>query len=339
MSVNLNTLHSSGLDTLSEYRLRRITENWTGELYPMDSADSLSVEGIVSDATFADMVERWRLARSVYRNADVDVVMGESSSLAPGVRTLAESSDVIPADTLACDMVSECVMSSDAASSIFSLPLDVVLNGVVAIIVLAYMYCIYRYYDDVIALIQSAFHRNVIVADRVKERRHSDIFYGFLGKLFVLGIGFVGVFSTIWAIRGGGAELGFTDEQLTFSPLVGMGLFCAVIIVQYLMLIVAGAVTRSLQTTAHLVRMRLTYFVLATVAVAPLLLISQVAVGYDIWFIMASITAILVMVLYLWESLELFISKKISILHWFLYLCAVEIVPLTLLWQIAIRVR
>ena len=89
----------------------------------------------------------------------------------------------------------------------------------------------------------------------------------------------------------------------------------------------------------HLLSMRLTYFVFATVAAAPLLLISQVAVGYNSWFVVACVTALLVLILYLRESLELFISKKISILHWILYLCTVEIVPLTLLWQIALRVR
>ena len=41
--------------------------------------------------------------------------------------------------------------------------------------------------------------------------------------------------------------------------------------------------------------------------------------------------------LYLKESLNLFISKKISILHWFLYLCTVEIFPVSLLWLSLVR--
>ena len=339
MSVNIDTLHSSGLDTLSEYRLRRMTEGWTGELHPADSMDSLSVDGVVSDATFADMVERWRMARSIYRQADAEAVMGNSSTLASNVTPLSDEQSLTLVDSLSTDSVADSIMAVDSGSLFSSIHPDWVLNGVVTIIVLAYMYCIYRYYDDVVALIQSAFHRNVIVADRVKERRRSDIFYGFLGKLFLLGWGFVGVFFTFWVVRGGEAYLDFTPDQVTLSPIVGMGLFAVVIVAQYIMLLVAGAVTRSMHTTEHLLRMRLTYFVFATVAVAPLFLISQVAVGYNLWFVAASIIAILVLILYLRESLDLFISKKISILHWILYLCTVEIVPLTLLWQIAIRVR
>ena len=334
MAVNIDTLHRSGLDTLSEYRLRRMTEGWTGDLYPAEAADSLEVDGVVSDATFADMVEKWRMARSVYRNADADSVFGESSVLTPNISSLDDASGIISADTLSNE-----VFAADSAATTFSLHPDLVLNGAVMIIVLAYMYCIYRYYDDVLALIQSAFHRSVIVADRVNERRRSDIFYGFLGKLLLLGLGFVGVFFTFWAVHAGGKMFGFSAEQISLSPLVGMGLFLVVIAVQYLMLIIAGAVTRSLHTTSHLLRMRLTYFVFATVAVAPVFLISQMAVEYNIWYVIASLTALLVLILYLRESLDLFISKKISILHWILYLCTVEIVPLTLLWQIAIRVR
>ncbi|MBP3290029.1 MAG: DUF4271 domain-containing protein, partial [Alistipes sp.] len=340
MATIIDSLHSSGLDTLSEYRLRRMTEEWTGELYPAKAADSLSVDGVVSDATLAEMAERWRMARSVYRNADAESVMGSSSRLAADVSPMADAApindaasmadvasmadaasmadvasmtdaaEVMAADTLSVDAVAEALAQADGASQVFWLQPELLLNGVVAVIVLAYIYCIYRYFDDVMALIQSAFNHNVIVSDRVNERRRSDIFYGFLGKLSLLGIGFVGVFATIWAVRNGRDMLGLSADEVSFSPLIGMGLFLAVVVAQYLMLIIVGGVTRSMSTTMHLLRMRLTYFVFATVAAAPLLLISQVAVGYNIWFVVACVTALLVLILYLRESLELFISKK-----------------------------
>ena len=41
---------------------------------------------------------------------------------------------------------------------------------------------------------------------------------------------------------------------------------------------------------------------------------------------------------YLKESLMLFLSKKISILHWFLYLCAVEIFPVSFVWLSLTRI-
>ena len=44
------------------------------------------------------------------------------------------------------------------------------------------------------------------------------------------------------------------------------------------------------------------------------------------------------LLLYLKESLMLFLSKKISILHWFLYLCAVEIFPVNFVWLSLTRI-
>ena len=44
------------------------------------------------------------------------------------------------------------------------------------------------------------------------------------------------------------------------------------------------------------------------------------------------------LLLYLKESLMLFLSKKISILHWFLYLCAVEIFPVSFVWLSLTRI-
>jgi hypothetical protein len=86
-------------------------------------------------------------------------------------------------------------------------------------------------------------------------------------------------------------------------------------------------------------RVRLTYFVFATVVVAPFLLVLQMSGGVMAWRIATYLALGLTLVLYVRESLDLFMSKKISILHWFLYLCTVEIVPVTLLWQMAIRFR
>ena len=59
-------------------------------------------------------------------------------------------------------------------------------------------------------------------------------------------------------------------------------------------------------------------------------------VGFIITFFVAAIVAL---GLFFRESIKLFISKKVSILHWILYLCTVEILPFRLLWQAVIRLR
>ena len=57
----------------------------------------------------------------------------------------------------------------------------------------------------------------------------------------------------------------------------------------------------------------------------------------DVWFLIITIELAVAAILYLRESLRLFISKKISILNWILYLCSVEIFPASLVWLLLAR--
>ena len=201
-----------------------------------------------------------------------------------------------------------------------------------------YIFCLYRYYDDVIALVESIFSRRSALSGRVGERRHSDIFYGSLGKLFLLGICFVGVLS-VGAIMHYGVVV--PQSSILYMPLVVIALFLAVILVQNLLLGVVGVITRSLGEVAALLRIRLVYFVLATLLAAPLLLVAMVGQGadYRVWLNIGCLAIAISVILFVRESISFFISKKVSILHWILYLCTVEILPLSLLWQVAIRLR
>ena len=209
-------------------------------------------------------------------------------------------------------------------------------NMLIALTIIYYVFCIYRYFDDIRALFMSVFQRRVVSLERAEERRRSDIFYGSLGKLFVLGLAFVGVIASMVASRQAGL---LTPSQLFYLPFVAMGAFVVVISVQYLMLLIVGAITQSVNEVMALMRIRLIYFVMAIVMVAPILLISQMGIGasYERWQNVGYIAALIAFVLFIRESIGFFISKKVSILHWILYLCAVEILPLTLLWQGVIR--
>ena len=214
------------------------------------------------------------------------------------------------------------------------------LNIFVFAVLIGYIFCIYRYFDDVVALFSSVFSRSVISADRVGERRRSDIFYGFLGKLFLLGAAFVGVMAMLEVVGEQAERWGLTQGVVMSVPLLSIAVFMAIIIFQYIELLIIGIVTRSLPEVFAVMRLRLTYFVFFTVIAAPILLVSQLGAreSYDIWFGLGVAASVLALMLYLRESLLFFISKKISILHWFLYLCTVEILPLTLLWQLVVRI-
>ncbi len=303
----------SGLDKLPEYQVQDSVTGFAGEVPAVDTVYNLADEGFILYDSLASSVDG-----EMYQTAAAADVFGDATSLAEGVSEV------------------EQAMMSEFSSVAISWP-DVMLHLIVAVVSALYIFCIYRYYYDVIALIQTAMQRDIRVSERNNERRRSDIFYGFLGKLFLLGIGFVAIFVAFWAIHHSEAVVPLSSHLQLLSPVIGVGLFVAVAVVQYLILFVVGLVTRSLAMASALTQMRLTYFVLATIVVAPLLLVAEMASAYHAWYIVATITACVVLVFYLRESVGAFISKKISILHWFLYLCTVEILPLTLLWQIAVR--
>ena len=215
---------------------------------------------------------------------------------------------------------------------------DVVQNLLVAVVVFLYFFCLYRYFDDVRALFGSVFRRSVAPSERMLERRRSEIFYGFLGKLFLIGTCTLGAIASLWADRTVAWEAVGPYARVAL-PFAAMAAFVAVVAVQYVMLAVAGGITRSWSMMAVLLRIRLIYFVLATVIVLPPVLMWQMngGAGGEVWLRVACLAAAVAVVMYVRESVTLFNSKKISILHWILYLCIVEIMPFTLLWQIVVR--
>ncbi|MFI3304521.1 MAG: DUF4271 domain-containing protein [Rikenellaceae bacterium] len=71
--------------------------------------------------------------------------------------------------------------------------------------------------------------------------------------------------------------------------------------------------------------------------VLPVVLMSTFEVNHFFMSYVAMIVAVVFIGIYLFRTFLLFMTQKISILHWFLYLCGVEVVPLTLLWVIFVR--
>ena len=224
------------------------------------------------------------------------------------------------------------------AATLAGMVWDVVQNLLVAVVVFLYFFCLYRYFDDVRALFGSVFRRSVAPSERMLERRRSEIFYGFLGKLFLIGTCTLGAIASLWADRTVAWEAVGPYARVAL-PFAAMAAFVAVVAVQYAMLAVAGGITRSWSMMAVLLRIRLISFVLATVIVLPPVLMWQMngGTGGEVWLRVACLAAAVAVVMYVRESVTLFNSKKISILHWILYLCIVEIMPFTLLWQIVVR--
>ena len=101
----------------------------------------------------------------------------------------------------------------------------------------------------------------------------------------------------------------------------------------------AGALTLSQPFIAQLMLLKRTCFALGMILISPpLLLFALCPQGTGgVWFCIIAVELAAAAVLYLKETLNLFLSKKVSILHWFLYLCTVEVFPVSLLWLLAVR--
>ena len=103
---------------------------------------------------------------------------------------------------------------------------------------------------------------------------------------------------------------------------------------------ITGYVTLSRPITDQLVALKFNYLALSVVFLCPLILLFLLAspdTGHILSFGILILGGALLL-LYLKESLMLFLSKKISILHWFLYLCAVEIFPVSFVWLSLTRI-
>ena len=80
-------------------------------------------------------------------------------------------------------------------------------------------------------------------------------------------------------------------------------------------------------------------FVLSFAVLTPVVLLCGLSdpKQYPILFGIFIILLIITLLHYLWKSFSFFVARKISILQWFLYLCAVEIMPISFFILLARR--
>ncbi len=117
-----------------------------------------------------------------------------------------------------------------------------------------------------------------------------------------------------------------------------LGAFLLVLLYQAGVTALVGVLTFSQPLMQQLWLVKRMLFALMTILCAPpllLLLAGDTPSRFWLWVII--IELIISAILYLHETRTLFLSKKISILHWFLYLCTVEIFPISLLWLLVLR--
>ena len=217
---------------------------------------------------------------------------------------------------------------------------NAVFQGFVLLLAATYATLLYRNLGDIRSLL-NRISRDKTSGERLSEEPGSNGFARFLNLTTAIGILFMGVVVVKYGDSLMPPGLG---RSLSHGAVLALSLLATlawgiVILFQAAVVRIIGAVTLSQPFIAQLVQLRQTFFSLAVIIASPALLLFALCprgTG-SVWFFVGAAELIITAVLYLKESLNLFISKKISILHWFLYLCTVEIFPISLLWLLAAR--
>lgn len=127
---------------------------------------------------------------------------------------------------------------------------------------------------------------------------------------------------------------------LPFACLAVSGVIIMVILYQRAVLYAAGSITLSGRFVHMLLHLKKIHFALLAIVVSPTLLLysSMHGISDTVFLYISGIEAVLIMCLFLYKSYILFVGQKISILYWFLYLCIVELFPISLIVSILLRI-
>lgn len=220
-----------------------------------------------------------------------------------------------------------------------SLTENAAFQSFVLLLAAIYAMLLYRNLGDVRTLLDRI-SRDTATGQRLSEEPGGSGFSRFLNIATTIGMLFMGVM----AVKYGDSLMPSLLETLSHGAVLALSLLATaacygVVLYQMTVVRLTGAVTLSQPFISQLVLLKRTYFSLGVIVTSPALLLFALCprgTG-NVWFCIIIIELAVTAGLYLRETLNLFIAKKISILHWFLYLCTVEVFPVSLLWLLAVR--
>ena len=288
---------------------------------PAQGADSLAADTLYSGPQAADSLPFFSLegplrgtADTLWRDAPAEAVFGPASTLVPA--------RVLP------------------AAPAPSLTENPVFQGFVLLLAATYAILLYRNLGDVRSLLDRI-SRDTASGQRLSEDPGGSGFSRFLNITTTIGMLFLGVMVVKY---GDSLMPDRLRETLSHGAVLALSLLATlacmgVVLFQLATVRMAGAVTLSQPFISQVILLKRTYFTLAVIVTSPVLLLFALCPRGTggVWFCIIVIELIVTAILYLREVLNLFISKKVSILHWILYLCTVEIFPISLIGLLAAR--
>ncbi len=119
--------------------------------------------------------------------------------------------------------------------------------------------------------------------------------------------------------------------------LIVVGAFWATILWSVLLLSVVGALFKCDWLLPRVALIKNTLMSIAVVWLLPVLIFSSMEQNELFMSYLAAIMSVIFVLIYIFRIFSLFASENFSILHWILYLCTVELLPITFLWAFFIR--
>lgn len=221
-----------------------------------------------------------------------------------------------------------------------SLTRNAVFQGFVLLLAATYALLLYHHLSDVRTLL-GRISRDTAAGKRLFDDPGGNGFTRFMYTATAIGFLFMGVITVKYGdVLVPGARLATLPQGAVLGLSLSAALLCtAIVLAQAALLRLTGIITLTRPFIAQLQTLRQTYFSLAVIGISPVLLLFALCPHGEggVWFLLIVIELTITVFLYLREALNLFISKKVSILHWFLYLCCVELFPISLVWLIAAR--
>ncbi len=214
-------------------------------------------------------------------------------------------------------------------------------QGFFLLLAVIYILLIYHNLPDIRTLLSRIFHNPHSDNHHFQEPGGSR-YARFMRTIAAIGILFIGILAVKYGqplVADFPAAGRFSFAAAALLSLAVSALFLLVIGYQWSLLRLVGALTLTQPLITQLRQLRKLYFSGAVVIVTPALLLFTLCPQHTglLWFGLIVIELVVTLFLYLRETLSLFLSKKVSIIHWILYLCSVELFPVSLLWQLAVR--
>lgn len=196
---------------------------------------------------------------------------------------------------------------------------------------------IYRHVNDVRMLFARICSDSVSREQDGFDDRNNPGFVRFLHACRTIGMLFAGAV----ILRCTGERLAAAcSTRIALAVSLALTAGCAALsLIQFGSLRLTGAITRTQPFVERLVHLRRTFFAAAFLGLIPVFLFYLLSTGpaaEKLMYIIV-IEIIITAILFLKESLTLFISQKIPFLHWILYLCIVECLPISFIALMLIR--